>query len=78
MKKIRLKTRSRSRRRQLSIRKIHDIPLNIVPDGPFFFTLYRKDGTTRGLYNFPAIFAQPKDFITELLKRGRKWKQNGN
>jgi hypothetical protein len=59
--------------------KIHDFPLNITPDGPFFFTLYRKDGTTRGLYNFPAIFARPKDFIAELLKRGRKWKRkNGN
>jgi hypothetical protein len=50
----------------------HDLPLNITPDGPFFFTLYRKDGTTRGLYNFPAIFARPKDFIVELLKKRKK------
>jgi hypothetical protein len=50
--------------------KIHDIPLNIVPDGPFFFTLYRKDSTTRALYDLPAIFARPKEFIAELLKRG--------
>ena len=73
-----MKRRSRSSQRQLRIMKIHDLPLNIIPDGPFFFTLYRKDGTTRGLYNFPAIFARPKDFIAELLKRGREWKQNGN
>ncbi len=67
-----MKRRSRSRRRQLSIMTIHDLPLNIIPDGPFFFTFYRKNDTTRGLYNFPAIFARPKDFIAELLKRGRK------
>ena len=67
-----MKRRSRSSQRQLKIIKIHDLPLNIIPDGPFFFTLYRKDGTTRGLYNFPAIFARPKDFIAELLKKRKK------